>query len=525
MDEDVSQREARIRLLRQLNRQYSETSLEYFTRIYLDHHFSIDQSSLQTTLFHQLTLATANRRLILKAPRGSGKSTVIGLAFALWCLSHRKKRFIIYIHENDEKAKDAIGKIRSEIENNELLRNDFAKELTPGVGKVIKRLESYSNSMIQFENGSIVLGIGKGSALRGLNKRGTRPDCIIYDDPQGKHESESQALRDKDKATFDTEIRYLGGPQASLDIILIGTMIHFDCLIEYVSQKPGWEKIEVSAVESAEQKKTFWDAVYCYDTSQLQQWEIDNWGMRGQDKPVVLESGEIVNCKSIRQPFYGTIYKEGKPWIVGLHDENPESFNQEMLHLPIQLEGMPLRRELWRYYPFTVELIRKLPLRLGALDPSMGKGDYQAISVVGKDAKNYYLLDGSLTRFDLSRGSQNENSLIERVILMIQAYDLKTFMVEDNGAQGLFINSLNSELSRRGIFCALRPHRSTGKKEERITGILGLITQRGSMYIREDWEQVYPVFMRQWEQFPKGSHDDAPDATTMALIGLQKMAK
>ena len=225
----------------------AKTDLQIFCKAFLTNHFLLDFSALHKILFHEMNKTDYNRRLVIKAPRKSGKTTLVVLGYALWSLATKRRKFLLYIKETDGKAKSDVKKIRREIESNGMLIKTFPG-LIPKRGKLIKRWEKLSDNMIYFDNGTIVAAFGKDSALRGINELGQRPDCIIYDDPQGNKEKESINLQEKDNENFDTEIRNLGGPGQSLDIILIGTMISFGCLIEYVANKPGWEKIEVDAV-------------------------------------------------------------------------------------------------------------------------------------------------------------------------------------------------------------------------------------------------------------------------------------
>jgi len=496
-------------------------SFKYFCNTYLKNHFYLlPFSDLQNILFDLLGSQDNNRRLVIKAPRGSGKTTVVCLGYALWALSILRKRFILYIKENDDKAKSDIKKIRAELESNGLLTSDF-KNMRPKRGKIIKRFLGYSDHMVILEDKRIVMAVGKGAAMRGINELGFRPDMVIYDDPQGKKEKESPSLRKKDAENLDTEIRYLAGPGESLDIILVGTMIAYDCLIDHASRKPGWDMVEVDGVKSEEEKQTYWDAVYCYSIDQLEPWELKNWELRGVDK-VIIDDGKQYNTKYIRTPFYGTIYKEGEPHIVGMYDESPSAFNQEIRHMPIQLGQMPLRKELWQYYDYHNDLIPKMDIRVGALDLAMGsvRGDYQGIAILGAKKQDIFLMDASLTKFDMTASTENEVSLCRLCTLFIQMYDLNVFIIETNGTQGLFLNSLKAYMKNAGIRCKLVGRPSKGNKIERITGTLGMLIQDGRFLIRRDWQKQYPEFMRQFEFFPKLDHDDAPDVTNMGCMAI-----
>ena len=109
----------------------------------------------------------------------------------------------------------------------------------------------------------------------------------------------------------------------------------------------------------------------------------------------------------------------------------------------------------------------------------------------------------------------------------IRLYRLDAFGVESNGSQGLFMTALQrglkSENTDAPISCKLVYRESRGDKIQRIKSNLAIVLQSGNFLIRRDYEKVYPQFMDQFEYFPKGAHDDAPDVTNMAIMAIQKM--
>jgi phage terminase large subunit-like protein len=343
---------------------------------------------------------------------------------------------------------------------------------------------------------------------------------ILFDDPQGKEEVFSQRNRDKDKEQFDTEIAFLGGPMASLDLIMIGTIVHYDCLIEYASTRQGWKTLAVDAIQDEEKRVTYWPEVYAYHTDDLTPWEIENWERRG------------TKGYFIRDCMFGTVFKDNEPYIISKHDQNPSAFNQEFRHLPMKLESMPLRSALWKYFDLSEEFVfgneqnktQGMKYRIATLDLSKGKkkSDWQALACVGWLNNNYYLLDGSLTKVDLV-SEDNNNTLIGVIIEKLKMYKIQLLAIEDNGGLFLFVPRMLEAVKNAGLSCRVVGFTSKTNKIDRITNELGVVIQQGLFHVRRDYKKVYPEFMKQFDTLPMGANDDAPDVTNMAVQGIQNM--
>jgi predicted phage terminase large subunit-like protein len=489
----------------------SVSSFLFFINHFLKHHFTIPFCAFHDELITTLSDEDANKRIVRIAPRGHGKTTLCAMAYPLWCLAGQHRKHILIIGSNQQLADLKLNDLINELEINPLLLSTFLhlKPKKDNKNQYVK----YTDSHIVFEDGSDIMAKGMGAAVRGIKPR---RDLIIIDDPEKDSDLDSPTTRGKNKRYFDSVVRFLGGPNQSLDILAIDTLKHFDSLIQYIFEKPGWDAKKYSAVVDNEKKQVLWPEVYCYDVDCLDKDAKKNWNRRGQDE------------HKITEPFYGRYFnKADKVEIIGIAEGQSESFAQEFLSQPVQLSAMPLRSELWKGFIYTDEVVGKMEYRLGALDLSMGKnmGDYQAIAAVGELQKNYYLLDAALSKIDLVKSTKNEESLAGLCVSFIKRYRLSLFVIEDNGSQGLFINSIARLIDAENIPCRLRTITSKHDKIERISTVLGLIMQRGSFYIRQDWREVYPQFMRQFEHFPKGDHDDAPDVTNMAIMGIQKMRR
>ena len=105
-------------------------------------------------------------------PRNHGKSTRMTFAYPLWRALFRKSQFIIVIGASDTDAQSQIENIRTAIEDNERIIEDFG----------FMAGSPWNKGMLRFRTGVTVLARGKGSSLRGRRNRQYRPDLVILDD-------------------------------------------------------------------------------------------------------------------------------------------------------------------------------------------------------------------------------------------------------------------------------------------------------------------------------------------------------
>jgi len=158
-------------------------SLAAFARTYLGpaanrRHFEQAAPWLHRWLFRQLD-RPAPWSLAVAAPRGSGKTTVCSLAFALReALTNLGVHLILMAHASQQAAAKNLADVKREIESNELLRGDYpAAEGEPwNVGEaIVKRLDGSE---------CLIKTVGPSTRIRGVKFGASRPDVIILDDAQ-----------------------------------------------------------------------------------------------------------------------------------------------------------------------------------------------------------------------------------------------------------------------------------------------------------------------------------------------------
>jgi hypothetical protein len=108
-----------------LRRAVTEQSHKLFFALYLHEYVKCKTAAFQDEIFH-LTEDVSNRLACIIAFRGSSKSTIITLSYALWAvLGVQHKKFVLIVCQTQEQAKSHMRNIRAELEGNELLRSDM----------------------------------------------------------------------------------------------------------------------------------------------------------------------------------------------------------------------------------------------------------------------------------------------------------------------------------------------------------------------------------------------------------------
>src|SRR5690554_6920684 len=87
-------------------RSMASRSPRLFARIYLQEHCLKPFSPMHGQLFEDLDriIHTRNGRLAVAAPRGHAKSTIVSLAFVLWCILYKKEQLILIVSATRDQA-------------------------------------------------------------------------------------------------------------------------------------------------------------------------------------------------------------------------------------------------------------------------------------------------------------------------------------------------------------------------------------------------------------------------------------
>lgn len=204
--------------------------LKAFFPDYLWHAFSEAHRELMTWE-NAITPTSTPAPFVAIWPRGRGKSTFAEMAAA--DLGARGNRtYCLYISETQDQADKHVATIAT------MLESEHVQAFYPDVGRPkIGRNGSrrWNRQILRAANGFVVEAIGLDKAMRGHKVDWARPDLMILDDVDGKHDTEFAVK--KKIATLTTSILPAGA--ANCAVLFVQNLIHTGSIAHQLSHLPG----------------------------------------------------------------------------------------------------------------------------------------------------------------------------------------------------------------------------------------------------------------------------------------------
>lgn len=190
----------------------------------------LDPGPHHRTLLDALDHRPRGTRLVVGAPRGSGKSTTGLTALPIIAAVRRSHRFAVIIRDNLPDAVSSVRGIRTLLESSDALLDAYpwVRPLPGEAGE------------LHLEGGTIILARSVGSAIRGLNRtlpsgQIARPDLVIGDDLEDDESARSTLQTGRLSEWILGTVGQLGGPPGSgdavLDLVTIGTTLEVNALV------------------------------------------------------------------------------------------------------------------------------------------------------------------------------------------------------------------------------------------------------------------------------------------------------
>lgn len=201
----------------------AEKSFQHFLLFYFPHYLEYQQPEFHKEIIELIT-KNEPQFVCIVAFRGSAKSTLCSFALPIWrAICTKQKKFVVIICQNQNRASQTLINIRRELENNELLINDFGPFLSSTTIEW-----NFTNLMLdQFD--AKISAVSIGETNRGMRHGAHRPDLMIADDIEDVQSSKTLDLRDKLWGIINGEIIPLGSPKTSF--VFIGNLVHQDSVM------------------------------------------------------------------------------------------------------------------------------------------------------------------------------------------------------------------------------------------------------------------------------------------------------
>ncbi len=265
-------------------------SLKAFCETYFPERFHLEWSADHLKVLERMEAVIRVGGLFAMAcPRGFGKTTVVEVAVLL-AMVLGLRSYIVIIGSDEGAAEEILESIKTEIENNDLLAEDFPEVCYP-----VRRLEMINqrakgqtldgeHTRMIWKEKLIVLPTVRGSLasgcrvqvaglegrIRGMkftrsDGKVVRPDLVIPDDPQTDESANSPTQTEKRERLISGAVLGLAGPGKKIAGFMPCTVIRRDDLADRILDRkrhPSWQGERMQMVyrwPSSEEAKKLWE--------------------------------------------------------------------------------------------------------------------------------------------------------------------------------------------------------------------------------------------------------------------------
>lgn len=468
-------------------RRIASADFQFFARTYFPHYIKKANSRLHDYLYARLPeIADSDTSETddIAAPRGEAKSTLTSQIFVLWCVITERKWYAMIGMDAFDQAAIMLEAIKAELEGNPRLGMDFP-ETCGGIGRV------WQAGVIVTRNDRKIEAVGSGKRIRGRRHGPHRPDLFIGDDLENDENVRTPEQRDKLQSWITKAVLKLGEAGGKFDVIIIGTILHYDSVLARLQKNPLWRSAKFKAIMRWPDRLDLWDV---WENLLLSQGE-DAAGRYYADRKVLMEMGAEVS------------WPAGRPLVALMKiraRDGHASFDSELQNDPLSDDDAPFAKAI----TFWVDRLAQW-IFFGACDPSLGKAgasrDPSALLVGGFNRET-----GILDVVEAAIRKRLPDRIIEDIIALQAQYRCVLWAIETVQFQEFLRSELVKRSAARGIPV---PARAVTPHTDKLLRIEALQPHMVNGLIRLHNSQT--TLIDQLRHFPKADHDDGPDALAM----------
>jgi len=503
--------------LRVLNRELSRDSILGFAKTYFPDYVKQPYCSFHKKLCGYLMDISGkhDNHLAIAAPRGHAKSTIVSFFYVMWLICHNKEKFILIFSATAKQAQTLLSDITNTLITNTKLLEDFS-DVFAGNDNIRPKVTQHE---IITKNNIKIMALGWEQNLRGFRHRQDRPTLMILDDIDSEKNTYSDSYREKLYKWLTNTLLKSG--DRKFNTVAIGTLLHPASLLSRLTSSkefPDWDKYIFKAVIHFSERKDLWQTWgnILFGRGDLY---LEESGLKAADKYFEANKQVMLEGTEVLWPEVEDYYKLMKVREI----EGTYSFDSEKQNDPTNTEDRHYDPDKFHYwekdYASVDELIASFGNDysiIGACDPSVGiksskDADHSAIIILAKYKGKLYVLDA-----DIKQRSQDD--LAQAVINYCKIYNnMEKFVIEGNLFPELLVKYIRERAEQENVMAPLTEIRNTKNKEMRIFGMETYITHGIILFSRRD-----QILLDQLKYFPRGAHDDGPDALEMAVTAATK---
>ncbi len=499
---------------------------ELFCTIFFAHYKTRPFCDMHRNQFNSYRYGEIGVKRVDAAPRGYAKSTIKALFRVVWDICYHQERYIIITSNTEDQSIQKIKDVRTELIENDLLIAVYGAFFSSNI------ISSKSFTTVNNGHKTYIEAAGSKKELRGRRFGTDRPTKIVVDDFEHSLEVESEIVRDKTKKIFYEVFARLGTKETNIEVV--GTVLHRKSLLSDLLNNPGYERNVYKSIISWSKRDDLWDKWTGIYTN------LD-------DKKHIIKAQKFYE-KNTKQMLKGTkvLWPEHESYLDLMQEiihYGRRTFFKEKQNSPISDEEKIFNPESIRKFVDFGDYLEichnkvKIPKRdliaYGAVDPATGqkkpnigsRGDFTCLLTGFVDDMGRLFVYHDLTK------RIPPSSYIKAMLDYHEEFNYRQFGVEINLFRNLLTTNIRDEEERRHETrhkkrrLKYRESRKAGRrerlpiveidqdenKEKRIYTIEPKV-EHGWIYFNKS---LSTEFLDQLYDFPKGDHDDAPDALEM----------
>lgn len=485
-------------------------SLEFFCMYFLHNIFVGEDKAEIAPIHHYIwkelqdtILTNSCDKLEYLLPRGTGKSTFISLALAIWCSVYKFKTYTVIASAIGGTADTFIRNIKIALDGNKRIEKAF--------GQLYNTKKCIVNSeIIELTNRTMMQSISASSTLRGKSYANHRIELLLLDDYQKDDEVATQDQRDKKWKKFNDDVKY-AIQKNNCTMIAVGTVQNDDCFYNRLRKLPTWKV--------RHEKGVLLDDVDTYFTTGL--WEdfrkiLFNRKEYGDNALDYAKEFYFQHKEEMQYPLLWQSFWDCLDMAIS-YFENPVSFKQEVQG-DTSCQGEKRFKTIITESKEEIESHKFIKTIL-CIDPAnslANSADYSAFCV-GSKVQNgtKYIRKAIIDRLD------RENYVKKTIELLKEYPSIDLVWVEKNLYMGFDIDLMKNIISKDPV---LR-HRTIefentmqrSNKFDKIDGICGEVNMGRVIFNEEDIEAITQI---QEYVGAKSPHDDMPDCLAECIQRL-----
>jgi len=239
-------------------------STKLFAEVFFEERFHIKFSALHDRIFELIDSGAP--RIAIAAPRGFGKTSIVGLALAARKILFNETKLLMHVSMSFDAACQQTENLK-----HELLSNKLVKALFPAIkARSAEGIDESFSKKAWVTSGTLVYPRGSGQQVRGILYHNARPDMIIIDDLEDPETMQNDDLRRKRKEWFHADLmKTTSRVDKNWQIVYIDTLKHEDSLLEELLESDKWDSLRLEALGLlSEGEGTNW----CLQSNAFDQW-------------------------------------------------------------------------------------------------------------------------------------------------------------------------------------------------------------------------------------------------------------